>query len=154
MADQIPPGPFAQPAPSFFRPAQRPEDSFRSDVAEQVSNLSGRIKMVEERIDVLRSHIELIDNSLIEKHKAVISELRGVEDSVRSIRGDVEQLKGLIERLAKRLEELASREEVKILERYVSMWQPMNFITRSEIVTTVRNILIDEGMKVKKEKEE
>ena len=101
----------------------------------------------------MREHIEIIDDSLVEKHKAVISELREVENSVRSARGDIEELKSLVERLAKRLEELASREEVKILERYVSMWQPMNFVTRTEVAAVVKSVLSEAGVKTKGAKE-
>jgi hemerythrin-like domain-containing protein len=107
------------------------------------------MKLVEGHIDTLRAHIDLLDNSLIEKHKAVVQEVRSVEDSVRGLRADIDMVKDLTERIAKRLEELASREQVKILERYVSLWQPLNFVTRSEVETVVKNILADIGVKIK-----
>ena len=123
--------------------------ALQAEVRKQVSGVSARMKLVEGHIDTLRSHIELLDNSLIEKHKSVVQEVRTVEDSVRGMRGDMDMLKDLTERVAKRLEDLASREQVKILERYVSLWQPMNFVTRSEVETVVRNIMADLGIKIK-----
>ena len=47
---------------------------------------------------------------------------------------------------------MESREEVKVLERYVSMWQPMNFVTRNEVAAVVKGILTDAGVKFKEEK--
>ena len=123
--------------------------ALQSEVKKQVSGVSARMKLVEGHIDTLRSHIDLLDNSLIEKHKAVVQEVRSVEDSVRGLRADIDTVKDLTERIAKRLEELASREQVKILERYVSLWQPLNFVTRSEVETVVKNILTDVGVKIK-----
>ncbi len=153
MANQFPNQP---QTPAFSLPFRQatPQagNAANAEFSEHISNLSGRMKLVEERIDSLRGHIDIIDNSLMEKHKAVISELREVEDSVRSMRGDLEEVKSLVERLAKRLEELASREEVKILERYVSMWQPMNFVTRNEVAAVVKSILSESGVKLKEEK--
>jgi len=149
MANPLPqPQGFQMP----FGQQAKPASTASSEVIEHVSNLASRVRLVEERIDTLREHIEIIDDSLVEKHKAVISELREVENSVRSARGDIEELKSLVERLAKRLEELASREEVKILERYVSMWQPMNFVTRTEVAAVVKSVLSEAGVKIKDER--
>ena len=123
--------------------------ALQTDVKKQVSNVSARMKLIENHVDTLRSHVDLLDSSLIEKHKLVIEEVRSVEDSVRGLRADIDMVKDLTERIAKRLEDLASRDQVKILERYVSLWQPMNFVTRSEIETVVKNILTDVGVKIR-----
>ncbi|MEK6807511.1 MAG: hypothetical protein AABX75_00630 [Nanoarchaeota archaeon] len=149
MAEQVPPG-FPTQGFGFNRP--KPEAPFRPEIYDNVASLSSRVRLVEERVDMLRGHIEMLDNSLIEKHKSVISELRGVENDIRTLRGDVEQTKSVVDRMAKRMEELAGKEELKVLERYVSMWQPMSFVTRSEVASTVKSILSDAGIKVKAEK--
>ncbi|MBI4095746.1 MAG: hypothetical protein HY438_02705 [DPANN group archaeon] len=144
--------PPSQPPPLLAQFQQKPQadvNAIKTELRGQLSSLSARLKLIEDRIESLRGHIELLDNSLIEKHKAVVDEVKETESSVQALRGDFDALKDITERLAKRLEELASREEVKILERYVSMWQPMNFVTRSEIETVVRNILTDLKVKVK-----
>ena len=139
-----------QPQQGFFQQGPPKEIiALQSEVKKQVSGISARMKLVEGHIDTLRGHIDLLDNSIIEKHKAVIREVRAVEDSVRNLRGDVDSVKDVTERIAKRLEELASREQVKILERYVSLWQPLNFVTRAEVETVVRNIMSDLGIKIK-----
>lgn len=121
---------------------------FESKAGEQLVDVSSRLKLIEQRVDNLRSHLELTDNSLVEKHKSVISEMRDIEDSTRSLRADIDMLKDLTERLAKRMEALASREEVKVLQRYVEMWQPLQFVTRAEVKTLVQNALKEQGIKI------
>ena len=142
-SQQLPQQGFFQQGPS------RDVLALQTDVKKQVSNVSARMKLIENHVDTLRSHVDLLDSSLIEKHKLVIEEVRSVEDSVRGLRADIDMVKDLTERIAKRLEDLASRDQVKILERYVSLWQPMNFVTRSEIETVVKNILTDVGVKIR-----
>ncbi|MBI2040822.1 MAG: hypothetical protein HYT16_01845 [DPANN group archaeon] len=144
--------PPSQPPPLLaqFQPKQQIDASaIRTELRGQLSSVSARLKLVEDRIEALRGHIELLDNSLVEKHKTVVEEVKETESGIQALRGDFDALKNVTERLAKRLEELASREEVKILERYVSLWQPMNFVTRSEIETVVKNILTDLKVRVK-----
>lgn len=118
--------------------------------SEQIAEIAGRVEVVEERIEAVRTHLELLDNTVIEKHKATISEINDLKDSMRSMRADLDEIKDFTDRLAKRMDALASKEEVKVLERYVDAWQPLNYITRNELKATVKAILEELGFKPKK----
>jgi len=143
-------GPYPS-APRFPLGEKKPSQAevLGKRVDEQIADVAGRIKVVEERIDTLRSHLELLDGTLVEKHKASTSEIRDLQDSLRSMRADIDEIKEFSERIAKRLEALASKEEVKVLERYIDAWQPLNYITRSELKATLISILKDLGFKIK-----
>jgi len=150
----FPGAPFPARAPSAFMAPKRlpPEiEDFQKKVSEQTSDLSSRVKLIEERIENLRNHLDLVDGSLVEKHKSLVSDIRDLEDGMRSVRADMDMLKELAERLAKRMEAFASKEELKIIERYVSLWQPMNFVTRAEVKAAVQNILKEQGFKIAEE---
>lgn len=161
MPDLLPPGPFApQPvqkpaAPQIFTPKPALEmQELQKKVSNLIVDLSSRIRLLEERTENLRSHTDLIDKSLIEKHKTVISEIRSIEDGQRALRADMDMLKDVVERLTRRLDAFASKEEVKVLERYIELWQPLNFVTRSELKAAVQSILKMAGFKIKEAKEE
>ncbi|MFH0868655.1 MAG: hypothetical protein V1839_00335 [archaeon] len=163
--DLLPPGPFVPMSPpmqrqqapqQMFAPKQSPAqlDEVRKKVSELVSDLNGRIRLLEERTENLRSHLDMLDASSIEKHKETISEIRNIEDGQRALRADMDMLKDVVERLTRRLDAFASKEEVKVLQRYVELWQPMNFVTRPELKNAVQSILKMLGFKIKEHKEE
>ena len=110
-------------------------------LGEQVSDTARRLRLLEESIEVLRAHLNLIDSSLIEKHKEAIKGIRGLEDSMRDLRAEIDQLKDISVRMIKRMEAFAPVEDVKVLERYVSLWQPLKYVTRSEVEAIVKSIL-------------
>ena len=124
-------------------------ESFKHQLATEVGKFSSRIRLLEQRSENLRRHLELLDNSLIEKHKTVVGEIRDIQDGMRSLRADIELIKDLSERVAKRMEALASKEEVKVLQRYVEYWQPLSFVTRSEVKSMMENILKERKTKKK-----
>jgi len=151
----IPQRPFSPIVPAAASPLARrlpPElEELQNRVSSSVLEIASRLKLVEQRIENLRGHLELVDGSLIEKHKSVISELRDTQDGTRNLRADIDSLKEFTERIAKRMEDLASREEVKVLERYVELWQPLQFVTRAEVKTIVQSILKEQGIKIKEQ---
>ena len=139
--------------PSAQAPVRRipPElEELEKRVSSAVLDIATRVKLLEQKTDNLRGHLELIDDSLIEKHKSVISELRDSEDGMRSLRADIDALKELTERVAKRMEALALKDDVKVLQRYVELWQPLQFVTRAEVKTAVQSILKEQGFKISK----
>jgi chromosome segregation ATPase len=143
--------PMSQQAAPMERRLPPELEALEKKVSETVLDIAARVKLLEQKTDNLRGHLELIDSSLIEKHKSVISEIRDVEDGMRSLRADIDALKDVTERIATRMEALASKEEVKVLERYVELWQPLQFVTRAEVKTMVQSILKEHGIKVKEQ---
>ncbi len=145
-----------QQLPKAPRPPSpiRAEQQLQSKVHDRLSDISARVKLVEQQLQTIRNHLEVVDSSVIEKHKTLISEIRKTEDDMRNLRADMDKVKGLSERLAKRLEAFATKEEVKVLERYVNMWQPMNYMSKQETEKLVKNILKQSGVKVKEKKED
>jgi len=160
MPDVLPPGPFAPlPEQRTFaqqafgqRPQHEPQEAQRK-FSELFADLGSRIRLLEERTENLRSHQDMIDASVIEKHKSLVSEIRNIEDGQRALRADMDMLKDVVERLTRRLDAFASKEEVKVLQRYVELWQPLNFVTRSELKNAVQSILKMAGYKFKEVKE-
>ncbi len=136
MAEQV-----TAPFPAFAQKKAPGLEQAQIKLGEQVSDTARRLRLLEESIEVLRAHLNLIDSSLIEKHKEAIKGIRGLEDSMRSLRAEIDQLKDISVRMIKRMEAFAPKEDVKVLERYVSLWQPLKYVTRSEVEAIVKSIL-------------
>ncbi|MGB9675423.1 MAG: hypothetical protein ACP5IJ_02795 [Candidatus Nanoarchaeia archaeon] len=143
-----------QPQPETKIPEVKksPEfQQFQTKLSEELSSMGARLRLVEQKIEGLRGHVQLLDNTLMEKHKSLVSEIRDIQDNLRALRADIDGQKDLIDRLAKRMEALASAEEVKVLQRYVELWQPLQFVTRAEVKTLVQNALKAAGIHIKEE---
>lgn len=134
--------------------AMKAGEQLQSQIHGRLSDVGARVRLVEQQLQTIRNHLEVIDTSVIEKHKALVSEIKKAEDDMRELRADMDKIKDLSERLAKRLEAFATKEEVKVLERYVNMWQPMNYMSKPETEKLVKNILKQSGVKVKEKKED
>jgi hypothetical protein len=54
-------------------------------------------------------------------------------------------MKSKILMILKELQSGAKKEDIKVLQKYVDMWEPLNFVTRNEI-----NEIIDEKLSERK----
>ena len=110
-----------------------PQFEINTNLAEDVQNIARRVDVNEDRINSLRNHLDLIDRNLIEKNKMVMESMRNAESDIRLLRKTFDDMERHLNRIAQRLEEFAPKDRVLVLERYINMWSPLQYITRKEV---------------------
>ncbi len=118
-------------------------------------DINNRIATVERKLDSLNDHLQLIDSNVIDKHKAAMERVKEMEQSVSSMKSDVSDASKLILRMEKRLEAFATKDQVDVLDKYVSFFHPLKFVTEEEVKRLISDVLQEKSesksSKVKKE---
>ena len=74
--------------------------------------------------------------------KEVTNDIKMISEDLVEVKREMKDIKDKLILIKAELGNLASKNELKIMERYIDMWQPMNFITRNEL-----NKLLEEKRK-------
>ena len=86
---------------------------------------------------------------MLSKNKSFSTEIRTTASDIGEIKKELNDVKEKILEMVSELETNAKKEEVKILEKYINMWNPIKFVTQNEVEQIVKEIL--EKNKQKKE---
>ncbi len=89
-------------------------------------------KDIESNVDLLDEKIRLLDHNAIKNFKKLFDEIRNIKIDIRDIKSDMEDLREFNKKVTKQLRMTASTDEVKRLEKYIDLWNPMDFVTREE----------------------
>ena len=92
-----------------------------------------RVRTLEGRYNLLRDRVLVINNNLIEQYKKTLTEVRVINDDIKEIKSDVFKIKEALKHLLKELELFARKEDVKYLEKYINLWDPMKLVTGEEL---------------------
>ena len=103
-----------------------------TDLSNQINNLSRRMRILEERYTNLRKNTQLTDHNVLKSNKEFQRELSVVKSDLTEMRRDFIDLKDKVRLIVKELVECAKTEEVKVLEKYINLWEPVKFITKDE----------------------
>ncbi len=117
-----------------------------SDLSNQINNISRRMRILEERYTNLRKNTQLTDQNVLRSNKEFQRELSVVKSDLTELRRDFTDLRDKVRLIVKELVECAKTEEVKVLEKYINMWEPVNFVTRNEAEKIVEEKLSEMGM--------
>ena len=98
-----------------------------------VVDVGSRVRSLEGRYNLLRDRVLVINNNMITEYKKVLGELRVVNTELKEIKTDIFRLKETIKHLIAEVNTYARREDVKVLEKYINLWNPMKFVSESEV---------------------
>ena len=96
-------------------------------------DLNARLRSVEGRYNILRDRVLIINQNMIEEWKKNSAETRINNDEVKEIKLDLFRIKETLKHLISEFELYARKEDVKVLEKYINLWNPMKFMTEGDV---------------------
>lgn len=113
------------------------------DLAKDVANLNRRIMVLEERYSNVRKKMQLTENSLLKLSKDITKEVRAVNGSFTDYRHEFIDLRDKVRLIVKELQDCAKSDEVRTLSTYLELWEPLHFVTRSELDKEIETLRHD-----------
>ena len=105
-----------------------------------LSNLSKRLRMLEERYTKLVERIQLDEHNSMDSRKKTNVNVRTINSELDEIKSEIAEIKDRIVLIVKELKLTAKRDDVKVLKRYIEMWEPIDFVTRDELDKRIKEL--------------
>lgn len=123
----------------FFnkQPAMPDMSNFTSDIR----NLSRRLRLLEESFTNMRRSSRVIEQNIQTKHKNFSSEIKTINSDISEIRNDILEIKDKILLLFQELKSSAKLDQLKVLEKYINLWNPVKFVTQNEVETMIKDLI-------------
>ncbi len=126
--ESMPPsGPMQQ-----YPQGQPPQDPF-ADIAMMVSDVDRRLRVLEERYSILRKKLQLTDQNVLESERSFGKEVRQMSDTILEMKRTMHEFDEKTMQFSGELQQTAKKNDVKVIEKYLSLWNPSTFVTRSEL---------------------
>ena len=95
--------------------------------------LASRVRSMEGQYNLLRDRTLLVNQNLVTSHKKAQGDLQSVASDIAQLKHDIFALKETVRHLVGELQQFARTEEVKVLEKYINLWNPMRFVTEDDV---------------------
>lgn len=121
--------------------AQNPVTPDFGSFREDISNLTRRLRILEESFTNLRRILQVTEQNVLAKNKLFTTEIRTITSDIKDMKKENNDIKERIIELVKDLQETAKRSEVKVLDRYINLWNPVKFVTQNEVEQMIQDLL-------------
>lgn len=116
-------------------------------LSEELEDTINRLRVLEGRYTNLQSELMVTEENMINRGKRLTKEIKTLTLDINELRKEINEIKDKVLMIIKELQAFAKREDVKILQKYIEMWDPMNFVTHNEVEE-----IIDEKLNARKSK--
>ena len=112
-----------------------------SGITNDVNTVSRRLRLLEESFTNLRRFFQVTEENMIVKNKHFSAEIKTLVSDVNEIRKEIHELKEKLSLVIRELQTVARKEDVKVLEKYINLWNPVRFVTQNEITQIIDEVL-------------
>ena len=124
-----------------FSHSQQQETPDFSGMTTDINTLSRRLRLLEEGFTNLRRFFQITEENIISKNKHYSAEIKTLASDINEIRKEIQELKDKLILVIRELQTVARKEEVKVLEKYINLWNPIKFVSQNEVEQIVNEIL-------------
>ena len=110
-----------------------------TQIAGMISDLDRRLRILEERYGNLRKKVQLTDQNLIDSERSINKELRNFSADILDLKRSISDFDEKVVLFSSEMESVAQRTDLKVIEKYLAMWNPGMFVTRKELKEYLKN---------------
>lgn len=103
------------------------------ETEEIIKDTIRRLRVVEERYTNLRKNIQINEQNTINEIKKIKNNLKSTNEDVKDLKHNMRDFGDELKHVIKELGSTAKRDEVKVIDRYLSFLDPLNFLSKREI---------------------
>lgn len=110
-------------------------------VSALLADFSTRMNDLEENMRLLKERTHILSQTVLKQNERFNKEFAIIKDDIQGLRNEIDRLKEAVEHIVSESAELARREELKVLERYMKMFEPLKFTTEEDVKRIINKML-------------
>ncbi len=118
------------------------------DLTYVLADMNNRVRTLESKYNLFGERVLIINQNMIEEYKKILKEIKAINTDLQKMKLEITEMKSVVKNIVVEMDLFAKKDQVKVLEKYLDLWSPMNFVTEEQLTQ-----LIDQKMGKTREKE-
>jgi len=107
------------------------------DLAYIINDLNARIRLLEGKYNLFGERLLIVNKNMIEEYKKTLNKQRSLEEEIKELKVSIELFKDVIKKMEVSLKTFAKKEDLKVLEKYIELWNPIKFVTEEDVARMI-----------------
>ena len=112
-----------------------------SGFMEEVNIIGRRLRILEERYSNIDRKIQVSEQNMLNSHREINKELRTTMSDVNDLKKEINSIKEKLSLIIDELKKCAREEDMKVIEKYINLWDPVKFMTRKQVEQIVKEFI-------------
>lgn len=121
-----------------------------TEFLEHVKSIDRRLRTLESRYNDLNRKIQFMDKNFTAEKKRIFEDIKAADEINLEQKKDLSKIGDTQKRIISEFKNFAPIEELTSLKKYIELWEPVNFVTRKEVMEIVDEAVRERLSKHKK----
>ena len=104
-----------------------------SDSSQVLAELTNRLRVLESKQSLFNEKLLMVNQNIIEEYKKFNNDIKAIKAEMTDMKKDMQNVKNIVKHLSEEAANFARKDTVKVLEKYINLWNPLRFVTREEV---------------------
>ena len=109
------------------------QEQMQVDYGQAINELANRLRILESKQSLLSEKLLVMNQNMIEEYKKVIKETKALDTEIKDMKKDLANVKNIVRHLTEETGKFAKQSDLKVLEKYIKLWNPMNFVSEKQV---------------------
>lgn len=114
---------------------------------DNISEVSRTLRMLEERYVSIRRKMQVSDQYIIDDTNKIFTKLKLIVKDIEDIKLDIVEIKEKLEIFSNEIGEMANKQDLKVIQKYIELWQPMTFLTEKQALSMIKDEIEESSLK-------
>ncbi len=111
------------------------------DFTQVVNELANRLRILEGKQNLGQEKLLIMNQNMIEEYKKLLKDIKAISAESKQIKEELSNVKNILKHLSEEAGQFARQNEVKVLEKYIKLWDPINFVTSDDVQVMIEKAL-------------
>jgi len=117
-----------------------------------MSDAISRLRLLEYRQENLREKLLIVNQNMLESHRKLLDEIRFLNAQFNEMKSTLSTLHDNVKLIIKDADTFARKDQLKVVEKYINLWSPLNFVTEDELNKAIKKGRNADRKKISKRK--
>lgn len=106
-----------------------------------VIELTNRLRVLESKQTLFSERLLVVNQNMIEEYKRLLKEIKAIDMDIKDVKKDLNNVKTILKHLTEEASNFAKKDSLKVLEKYINLWNPLTFVTEKDVENIVRRVI-------------
>jgi hypothetical protein len=106
-----------------------------------IVELTNRLRVLESKQSLFSERLLIVNQNMLEEYKRLMKEIKAIDLDIKELNKDINNLKNILKHLTEEASTFAKKDSLKVLEKYINLWNPLHFVTEKDVENILRRLL-------------
>ena len=104
------------------------------DMGQMIGELVNRVRILESKQSLFAEKMLIMNENMLEEYKKMMGEVKKVIAEANATKDEMNNVKNIMRHLTQEASGFAKQDDFKVLEKYINVWNPLNFVTEKDVL--------------------